>query len=370
MQHSTRFWFSIHSWIGLKLSILTCFVVLTGTLALFSREMDWALNPEMRVGPQAEQDRVSWGDLYDAALAAHPESRMLSLRRHEDPWFAARADMMTPWGERYHLWVNPYSAAYQGSTQWFNIHRFFHDIHSRLMLPSKVGSLVVLPLSLIILASLVTGLTAYRKFWRKFLRTPRFKGSRQLLLADLHRLAGVWSIWFLLVVGMTGAYFLVERLGFGAAGPPRGERPVERSQILPDGFAGADVDRAASQALEQIPELQIRAIMFPRWRGDSISVRGHATAKFVELHANAVFIDPSTKSTLGMFRGEDLSLYQRVAQTSLTLHFGEWGGLLTRAIWFVFGLILFSLAVLGAAIYGQRAAATLRRKESRNKEQK
>lgn len=370
MKQSARLWFSVHSWVGLKLSIFTSVIFLTGTLSLFSWEMDWATNPEMRVSPGAEQDRVSWGELYDAAVAAHPRSRVLSLSRHEEPWFAAQADMLAPWGERFRLWINPYTAEYQGSTPWFNIHRFLLDFHSRLLLPSSIGTLLVMPLSLVILTSLVTGLIAYRKFWRHFFRKPRFTGSRLLMLTDLHRLAGVWSIWFLLIVGITGGYFLVERLGFGAAGPPRGERPVERSTILPDSFTGEDVNQAATRALEKIPELKVRAIKFPKWRGDSISVRGHATANFVTSDANAVFVDPSTRRVLSIFRGEDLSWYQRVAQTSYTLHFGKWGGLLARSIWFVFGLILFSLAVLGAATYGQRAAATLQRKERRNKERK
>lgn len=47
-----RLWFEIHSWIGVKLCLLMGFVCLTGTLAVYSQEIDWMLSPTMRAFPQ------------------------------------------------------------------------------------------------------------------------------------------------------------------------------------------------------------------------------------------------------------------------------------------------------------------------------
>ncbi|HEU5145104.1 MAG TPA: PepSY domain-containing protein, partial [Chryseosolibacter sp.] len=44
--------FKIHGWVGMKLSILFFIVCFSGTLAVFSHEMDWLINPAMRATPQ------------------------------------------------------------------------------------------------------------------------------------------------------------------------------------------------------------------------------------------------------------------------------------------------------------------------------
>ena len=44
-----RLWWLVHQWAGLKFSILLSFVLFTGTLAVFSAELDWAMRPALRV---------------------------------------------------------------------------------------------------------------------------------------------------------------------------------------------------------------------------------------------------------------------------------------------------------------------------------
>ncbi len=41
-----RVWLDLHRWVGLKLSILLSFVLITGTLATVSHEIDWLLDAE------------------------------------------------------------------------------------------------------------------------------------------------------------------------------------------------------------------------------------------------------------------------------------------------------------------------------------
>ena len=46
-----RLWWLVHQWAGLKLAILLTFVFATGTLAVLSHEIDWLLQPGLRVSP-------------------------------------------------------------------------------------------------------------------------------------------------------------------------------------------------------------------------------------------------------------------------------------------------------------------------------
>ncbi len=48
MKLNKKAFFQIHSWIGIKLSILIFIVCFSGTLATLSHEMDWLFIPEIR----------------------------------------------------------------------------------------------------------------------------------------------------------------------------------------------------------------------------------------------------------------------------------------------------------------------------------
>jgi len=109
-----RLWFDIHSWVGLKLSIFMSFILVTGTLAVLSAEMDWATHASMRVEPRPESERASWGALYTAARAAYPDWQIGYLTEPVDPWFAAQAYGYTPAGHTRLIDIDPYSAEVRG----------------------------------------------------------------------------------------------------------------------------------------------------------------------------------------------------------------------------------------------------------------
>ncbi len=130
-----RLWFDLHSWVGLKLSLLMAFVCLTGTLAVFSHEIDWLLHPEMRVEP-AERT-ATWGSMLAAVRAAHPDWK---VSRIDAPWgrrFAAAASVQTPEERLRFVWIDPHRGTVTGDTGWFNAQRFLRNTHRHLMLPTR-----------------------------------------------------------------------------------------------------------------------------------------------------------------------------------------------------------------------------------------
>lgn len=60
MANGSRLWWRVHQWVGLKLSILLGFVFLTGTIAVFSNDIDWLLRPLLRVGPATVEGPLAW----------------------------------------------------------------------------------------------------------------------------------------------------------------------------------------------------------------------------------------------------------------------------------------------------------------------
>src|SRR5690606_32969893 len=111
--------------------------------------------------------------------------------------------------------------------------------------------------------------------------------------------------------------------------------------------------RAAQQA---IPELEVGAIWFPAKRNSVVRIDGQATAWLVRDRANQVLVDPYTGDTLFQQRAEESSPYRRWVDTADPLHFGDFGGLASKLVWFTLGLVLSVSMPTGAYLWSRRAA--------------
>lgn len=356
-----------HSWLGLKLSIYMAFVLVTGTFAVLSPEIDWLLNHEMRTSPAVAEEALSLGEQFDVARAHARGGRIESIGRRGDAWFATEFVVLTPWQERVRLWVDPYSGEFLGYTGWFNVQRFLRQTHRHLMLPVQIGVPLVSVLGIVLLVSLVSGLVVYRGFWRGFFKRPRWSRKPRVWLGDLHRLVGVWSLWFVALMALTSVWYLVESLGGRAPPLPR---PAATEAVAAAGagletLRGADVDAAVATATAAMPDLRVRAVRLPPDPAEPLTVQGQASAVLVRNRANTVWADAGG-AIRGSVRGEALNLHQRISEAADPLHFGTWGGgglpgLGVRVLWFLFGALMSFLSLGGILIYGSRIAAKLER---------
>jgi uncharacterized iron-regulated membrane protein len=251
----------------------------------------------------------------------------------------------------------------QGVAGWMSFQRFFREMHRHLLLPAKYGIPLVSSLSILLLLSIITGLVTYKKFWRGFLRWPQ-GGSARRLTGDLHRFGGLWSLWFAVLITLTGLWYLVESLG--------GDAPVSRQpriEISADlQLDAARIDELVAIAQRAYPHLQIRELRLPE-ADRPLGVLGQADAVLVRDRVNGVWIDPASGKVLGVMKGEALSVHQRISEMADPLHFGTWGGMTTKIVWFIFGLAMTALSVTGAVIYSVRlkkAYAADRARSNRN----
>ncbi|OZI61826.1 hypothetical protein CAL28_21515 [Bordetella genomosp. 11] len=349
-----RLWFDVHSWIGLKLCILLSFIFCTGTLAVIATEIDWVIEPAMRVTPQEGQ--ASWGEMVAAAQQAHPDLRLRSLSAPHAERFAAQALMRKPDGELLRVWVDPYTGQVTGESTWWSAQRWLRDTHRRLMLPISYGLPLVAALSVPLLLTLVSSLFIYKRWWRGFFVWPR-KGKPRLTWGDVHRLIGVWSLGFMAVIGATGMWYLIESLG-GKAPLPPAIAQIKGQAIHATPTAG-DIDRAVSAARDVWPALQVTNVPLAP-NGKTLLVEGLAEGWLLRERANAVAVDMGTGEVLGRNAGTEMSAHQRIAEMADPLHFGTFGGWPVRWLWFVFGLMLTSLSLTGAYLYGIRATEAAR----------
>ena len=101
--------------------------------------------------------------------------------------------------------------------------------------------------------------------------------------------------------------------------------------------------------------------MFPTAKSGAFVLHGQDEAILVRARANTVWTQAETGAVVLTTDGRDLNLHQRISEAADPLHFGTWGGLTTKIIWFIFGLGLTGLSVSGVAIYALRLIRAERR---------
>jgi len=298
-----------------------------------------------------------------------------SLSQPDGAHFALNARVTLADGTTPTLYVNPYTGAIQGKMPDFNFEAFTRALHGWWLVPFTNGyswgwylvSLLGLPM----LASLVTGLVVYKKFWKGFFKPVRTGHGSRIFWGDLHRLAGVWSIWFIAVISITGIWFLIQAI-LGDNHITISSEPVvpviAREQVpqTNDGSPAPriDLDEAARIAGLAIPGLDISFVSLPATAYSHIDLGGRG---WYPLMFQSAAVNPYTRVVDSQFLLGDRSALEFVTESMRPLHTGDFGGLAVKLVWFFFGLVLTLMVLSGLLIWTKRTAqapaAALKRSE-------
>ena len=356
--------FQLHSWIGTRLSILFFIVCFSGTLATLSNEMDWLFFPEIRAESQPEL--ASENTIVRNLRKEFPEGKIQYWDRKEEPYLCDIIYVGNK-GRRTYVFANPYTGEIQGSTQ-LTFQRFFRDLHYYLFIPFQIGHFTVLTFGFLLLLSLITALYFYKKWWRKLFELQTGKG-RLVLFRSLHRLVGLWSIPFTLILSLTGVWYFMERSNIGGisdiGNPSSPEIPKEAVDVPKEDDLSytIDYDRALAIAEEEISEIKAGTILPPSSWNRPIYITGKSDVPLVRERANRVYIDPLSYKTVKVQRAEEIGMAMWLNDIADPLHFGNWGGLVTKVIYFLAGLSISGLVLTGIWIALKRQA--LKRKKKR-----
>lgn len=363
-RHRRPLGFFLHSLFGLKLSLFIGFICLTGTIATVSHEIEWLIDPEVRATPVAGEE--DWGRMWNAVGAAYPHGHIEgigSYDRNNEPYFVRNASVVLASGERIDVHVDPGTGRVTGAHRGTSFHSFMRALHYYLFAPGAIPFYVVASMGIVLLISLTTGLITYKKFWRGFFRMPRWRRETRTWLGDLHRLAGLWSLWFVAIIGLTCVWYIAEGAGLDLESKsPTAALPERAFSPGPD---GAEVNRWTAIARSRMPGLAITGVHLPYASGDPAIIQGQWRAWLVRERTNAVFIHPATGTVLGQRAAHRMPLGERIVHTADPLHFGNFGGLATKLIWVVFGLVLTGMAASGALIFVRRTADAARKLQER-----
>lgn len=368
----------IHSFMGLKLTLLLIVVLLTGAIAAVQQELDWLIYDEMRAGAQTE--RMNSGELLDRLQTAYPNNGMFFFRTSEnDPHLNAYARFIDESGGWRHAWIDPYSGEVKGDTALLSLGQFIGYMHATLFLPA-VGNSIVNALGLMVLISLITGLMTFPKFWRYFFNAPR-TGNLRVFLGDLHKLVGLWSLWIVLVIGITGSWWFYKDPFVEYAGAPSIVEPYPQKPLLsyddldslakagtPEKLPVAELVRRVNEAY---PDLQVNVINPPEHNADPYEIIGsQGEWLLTDWTGQRVMVHPYSGDIVDSFMIEDLTAMQRTDIAMKPLHYGTWASgkadLVVKLCYFFGGLAMTFLAVSGLLISYKRTRKAARKVKQHN----
>jgi len=344
-------WFNLHSWLGIKLALFLCFILVTGTLAVMSHEIDWLTNSAKRVMPLPQSENIHWSKIYHQAKDQSPDDILTTMTAPIDPWFAVEVIQLTKDKKRYRQFFHPVTAQFQGDGRWYNWQRFFRMSHRHLMMPTKIGITIVCIMALFLIGSMISGTFIYSKWWRGFFRTPR-RNNKRVFWNDIHRLLGLWSLWLLIVLSITSVWYLIELWGGRAAYPDteKATSALALQQVIQP--TRAVIDQAINITLSKHPNITIKNIRFPSKKGQAITIEGQSSTVLVRDRATNAVFDPVSADLLSTRFAQNLSVHLRISEAADPLHFGYFAGIYSKIIYFIFGLVLSALAITGTYLYG------------------
>jgi uncharacterized iron-regulated membrane protein len=346
----------LHLWLGLGLGGLLVLLGLTGSILAFYPELDALLHPEIGVEGSGTPD---WDRALATVRAAYPDKvgqwrfevtdqpGAIPARYYDPPERAGHAfrPMM--------VWLSPDASAVLRRDYWGEYAMtFIYDLHYRLLL-GETGGEVLGWIGFALLALLLSGLWAWwpRGSWTKALRFRR-GAPPQRVLRDWHKLTGLSSLAFLLILTVTGIMLELPNESdgaLGAIGLPVDHSPhvhehvseVSASSVIPPSMA-------IDTALVQLPGARLAWIETPPASGGTYRLRmqvpGDPSFRFPH---SFVWVDGTTGDALAVQDARIAASGSTINNWVHPLHDGSAGGLAGRILAALTGFVPLILFMTG-----------------------
>jgi uncharacterized iron-regulated membrane protein len=357
-QRARKIVFFLHLWIGLIAGGWFVLMGLSGSILAWKEEgIVWEL--KRRAGTADTGEPIPLTRAVEAMKAAYPKSTPLDLAavvppNHSFPTFVfIQQDMENVLNTKIVL-VDPYTAKV---TPAFRIRDtvigFFEYLHSSLLLGAK-GTLANGFFAAFAAALLLSGMWLW---WPSSLRQWRsrisLKGgaSYKRIIHDLHNIQGIYTFPLLLLLTLTAIVMAVEgsfnqpleKLGNRLTGTPPEPPPPT---VKPNGKPLSN-DRLFKLAQAAVPNSSWIYLMMPM-KADA-PFQGYFTEKTGKglLPGGEIFLDPYSGKVIRLERDAAGPLPHQAIHLNESLHYGVWGGVFSKLLYTLAGLIPLGLFVTG-----------------------
>lgn len=346
-----------HAWVGLFWAALLYLICLSGALVVFYPEMErWEqpleneysqLKPEaVEYALQQIQQRIP--EELDSLYFIYPNDDI--PRAHVSAVLADKnQDINGEW------WVDQQGDLIEPvSAPWTEM---LTDLHIYLHLPSTIGIMLVGLLGAMMVGLMISGLLSHPNLFKDAFKL-RLGSNRHMEQTDIHNRLSVWGLPFFFVISLTGAY--IGLFGVSLTVVDWFEKDHESSEIITEVFGddpiinepvtAVNMAQITTDLAQRAPQAEPIYMVVQKPGSDSQYIEVAATlperliySEIYRYHSDGRFIDYQHLS--------DGSVGRQVAYSSYRVHFGHFGGLTTKILYFVLGLAMTIITATGVNMW-------------------
>ena len=343
----------VHRALGLGFGALILVMSLTGGVLVMHHEVERLIEPGRHViaAPAPGATRVPIADVVRAVAADAPAGyRPLRYLLARDAAETERLLFVAPDGRtRWTAIANPYTSdiLWRGADQSL-FTSWLLGLHMHLRLGGW-GHLVTGLAGVGLLLLGLTGLYIYRARWREIWRAPmRFNRGARAAFADLHRWLGLVSIYFSVMLGLTGAIYTIKVAPGQIAAP----KPQLSPQFAVAHLAPIEPALAATRA--RFPDGELLRVSFPTAATAPLTVLVLHRDAPVWRKFSRIEFDPATGAVRAVRDAAAAAVSEKFSAMLAPLHFGFYGSPLVKWLYVVGGFSPALLAVSGTALWWLR----------------
>ncbi|MDR3697679.1 PepSY-associated TM helix domain-containing protein [Mucilaginibacter sp.] len=367
-----RIMFSIHSWLGLFNGLWLLILGITGSLLVYTMELDKWINKDiLTVQPAAH--RLPYDSLYKIVRARYPNAmgvNIMGLPQEKTDCVSFRIYVedgrktMARWDEMFFMDINPYNGKILRQGSYNDIHSSFlfwsGEVHWNLN-EGPIGTLIITIAGILLFINILTGIIIYRKYFFKALifKAPVKWKNWRTGTSGLHRYIGIWSLVLNILIFYSGL-----QMTWGSLDKSYYQKPAP---IIPITQKIANIDQMITLAQKIYPGFVIHYFYIPFSKTvingtdlSQASAMGYipGTPSIVPLSESTVNFNINTGAFESKVNAnEELrkkNLWDKFNYIAYSFHAGTFLGQFSRILYVIVGLSPAFLAISGFMLWLRR----------------
>ena len=377
-------WFKLHLILGLSAGFILLIVGFTGAMLSFEKEILNLINKDTFKVVAQEQGKLSTKELLEKFQEQKPQSKINSITfssSNDNSSMINVAGVGENARKGVTYYVNPYTAEILPEVSGQIFFKTVESIHRRLLL-DNFGKQVVGISVICLLFLMFSGIYIYyprlKKSFSQSLKL-NFQSKGRFFLSNLHSVIGMWVIPFYLVASLTGLYWSYEWFNnslhqiTGVEKPKKQHMQHSQEQNKPQGDMKQKEPRAEMNAPQMTEKISFDDVSLAVDTFNTLIENRYSTAtlrfpqkgtvysfSYIALDAsherarNTLEFDIKTKEISKHDKFEDKTLLQQLMGSILSLHTGEYFGVVGQTLMFLASFMMPLFAVTGLMLYIKR----------------
>ena len=343
----TRILFKIHSYTGLITGLAMLLIGISGSILVFSRDLDRIIYRDIQE-VEAVGTRLSLDSGYAIMQAKFPQMNYITYDGLPQDANSAFQFFLMKDGVHFKAFLNPYTGEipHHGKRYdyWMDWLLLFHYTFT----VPVWGEFAAAILSLTLILSIITGTIVYRKYVLKVLLfrvSLKFKNWRTTS-SGLHRIVGVWSLLFHVLIAITAFWML--RHTFTKSHFEEKSLTVVNAPAI-----NFSIDHALVQIRERYPKFHAQFLTLPETDEMPAYFYGHSNGVsfFFANYYDEIQYDGKSFTAKLL---DQKTFSEKFESMMYPVHAGHYGSMLVKVIYCVGGLTPALLSITGFFLWWRR----------------